>query len=247
MKKIILLSVCFISLIFASCASSNFAFENFDSVAVMGVSANSNLSEKVDTAFVRSDNEDIDDTSALSALVDKIFYGEDPERLTSQDRVDYAYEYMQTALEDLAGLSVVPKEKILQSSQYEKTIKGNPLDFLNTEVLVTGFEKRLYSIGAKNARLFMQEFGCDCLVSAEFTFIKLLDDESKVNTNARAKVMMDVIVYDSKGKKRVYDSFEAVSSEKIPIKKFKYDKDALIALYPDVIETVINQFVAKYM
>ena len=232
----------FLVLLFSGCASSPVGLAGYGSIAVIGVTGNKNLSEQVDNRYARSDEEDIDDTSALSVLVDKFLHGENPELLTGQDRVDYAEEYFRLALEDVAGLEVSEKEKALESEQYKNSYES-PLSFLDTWISATGYSKNLYSISAKKARLMMGELGVKSLVSAEFRYNKLFDKESKLNANVRAQVIMDVILYDSNGKKVVFNQYEATSSESLPVKKFDYDKDALVGMYPAVIETVINRFI----
>ncbi|WP_191013385.1 hypothetical protein [Treponema zioleckii] len=247
MKKIFIrFKLVFISFCFFSCASSNFSFTESDSVAVVGVSGNKNLSEQVDTLYVRSDEEDLDDTSVLSTVVDKFLHGENPELLTAQERVDYGEEYLRSALANIAGVRVTPKEDVLNSEQY-KNAALNPLGMFTTWIPATGFDKNLYSIGAKKARLMMSELGVSRLVTAEFRFNKIFADESKVKTNVRAQVIMDVLVYDEKGKIVVMKSFDAVSDEKLEVKNFKYDTEALVALYPSVIEIAVNKFVVSYM
>ncbi len=241
-SKISILILSFSVLILFGCASSPVGLAGYGSIAVIGVTGNKNLSEQVDNRYARSDEEDINDTSALSVLVDKFLHGENPELLTGQDRVDYAEEYFRPALEDVAGLKVSDKEKILESEQYKNSYES-PLSFLDTWISATGYSKNLYSISAKKARMMMGELGVKSLVSAEFRFNKLFDKESKLNANVRAQVVMDVILYDSNGKKVVFNQYEATSSESLPVKKFDYDKDALVGMYPAVIETVINRFI----
>ncbi len=43
------------------------------------------------------------------------------------------------------------------------------------------------------------------------------------------------------------DTFTADSSQLVEILKTNYDKDALVELFPEIIDLVINQFIVKYM
>ncbi|MBR4599725.1 MAG: hypothetical protein IKO39_06735 [Treponema sp.] len=246
MKTKTIIFILLISFLLFGCASSKFAINECASVAVIGVTGNKNLSEQVDTLLVRSDEEDIDDTSLLSTLVDKFLHGENPELLTGQDRVDYTEECLRHSMEEIAGLKVATKEDVLSANEYKNSIKS-PLGFMDTWATATGFDKNLYSIGAKKARILMNELGVDSLVAAEFRFNKVFDDESKVKTKVHAQVLMDVIFYDKTGKKKIIDTFKADASEKLPVRKFKYDTEALIAQYPSVIESVINKFIVTYI
>ena len=246
MKKFVLVFLSLISLFFASCSSTKIALNEYESIAVIGVTGNKNLSEQVDTLYVRSEEEDTDDTNLLSMVVDKFLHGENPELLTGQDRVDYAEDYFHHALEDIAGLTVAKKEDVIESEQYKSSVVS-PLGFVDTWASASGFDKNLYSIGAKKARLMMQELNVKSLVAAEFRFNKLFDDESKVKTNVHAQVIMDVILYDKNGNKIVIDSFKTESIKKLPVRKFKYDTDSLIEMYPPLIESVINAFIVKYI
>ena len=243
MKKILSLIIsAFVVGTFFGCASSKVAINEYESIAVIGVTGNKNLSEQVDSTLARSGDEDSDDTSLLSSLVDKIFHGDSPELLTAQDRVDYAEEYFRHALEDIAGLNVATKEQVVESDEYKNSIK-NILGLMDIWISATDFDKNLYSIGSKKARIIMKELGVNSLVAAEFRFNKVLADESKVKTTVRAQVIMDVILYDSRGRKSVINQYEAISQESLPVRKFKYDEEALVELYPPIIENVINKFI----
>jgi len=246
MKKIYLILKILASFLFLSCASASFSINDFESVAVIGVSGNKNLSEQVDSLYVRSDEEDIDDTNPLSVLVDKFLHKENPELLTAQDRVDYAEEYLRHALEELAGLRVSEKASVINSDEYQNA-KKNPLSTLNTWISATDFDKNLYSIGSKKARILMNELGVKSLVAAEFRFNKVFADSSKVKTNVRAQVIMEVLVYNEKGRQVAMNTFEATSNESLPVRKFEYDTDTLLEMYPEVIETVVNKFIMAYL
>ena len=246
MKKFVLACLSFAVLIFVSCSSTKISLNEYESIAVIGITGNKNLSEQVDTLYVRSDEEDTDDTNLLSMVVDKFLHGENPELLTGQDRVDYAEEYFHHALEEIAGLTVAEKERVIESEQYKSSVVS-PLGFMDTWASASGFDKNLYSIGSKKARMMMNELNVKSLVAAEFRFNKLFDDESKVKTNVRAQVIMDVILYDKNGKKTVIEQFKDASLTKLPVRKFKYDTDALIEMYPPLIENVINRFVLEYV
>ena len=58
---------------------------------------------------------------------------------------------------------------------------------------------------------------------------------------------MDVDIYDCRGHQKIMDTFTADSSQLVEILKTNYDKDALVELFPEIIDLVINQFIVKYM
>lgn len=59
--------------------------------------------------------------------------------------------------------------------------------------------------------------------------------------------MMSVLVYNAEGKRVIQDDFTVISDGDVPMRMTKYDKDAMVELFPGVIDQLINLFIVKYL
>ncbi len=76
-------------------------------------------------------------------------------------------------------------------------------------------------------------------------YIKGNGDNLKADLGAMGT--MNVIMYNSNGKKVIDDQFTVISNESVEMYLTKYDKDAMVELFPDVIDQLINRFIVKYL
>ena len=103
----------------------------------------------------------------------------------------------------------------------------------------------MLALGAKKARLLMEETGAKGLVSAEFEFDKRTEKKEVV-----AVVKMKIRLFDASGKNVVTHDFVAESAERVKIHGMydsKYDKDEFVELFKPTIETVIKKFIMEYL
>ena len=227
-------------------AAKKWSLTDFGSIAVVGISGNKNISEKYAQGTRFEQDEESDDSTLINSAIDKVFYKDDIEPLTGQDRVDYAEDYMRYALETIAEMKVADPNTVLESNSYKKIVK-NPFNALEYKTNATGYTKNTASYGGKASRDLMKEIGVNSIVSANFKFSKVYDRQSKLKCNAVGEVVMSIVVHDGRGRQVLLKDYTAVSTEKIPVRKFKYNQEDLIALYPDLIENVINQFIMEYL
>ena len=241
MKKSLFLSVTslFSACLFLSCASTKISISDYSPVGILGVEGNPTI------LAVDFDNQkDEDAGGTLSNAINKLIDGKNPEILTAQDRVDFAEECLRHALEEIAGVEVVDKEKITQSENY-KYAKLNILSMTNTNCVAAGYQQDMLSLGAKKARVLMQESGAKGLISLEFEFDKKLSKKELY-----AVVKMKVRFIGSNGREILNKEFVEESTEKIKVHGLydsNYDKDTFVTFYPPIIESIINKFVLEYM
>lgn len=244
MKKI--LSLCSIVLLcvccFFGCASTSLELANYAPVAVVTVLGNQSLPWVESENFQADANDDFDDeTGLLSTMVNKLMNGNNPEYLTAADRVQYAAESFSYLLEENAGIAVIPSETVLHSQAYTDASR-NIFSYLESRVAAQGY-KNLMQLGAKRARLIMQETGAKSLLMADFVFRKKLVSGTKQRGEVAAYVTMEVRFLDERGRETLNKTYEVLSANTVHIASTKYNVDELLDLYAEAIETVINQFI----
>lgn len=241
MKKLnIVFLAIFTTIFLSSCISNNFAINANEPVAILSVRGTLNvpwLEERDD------DYKDLD--GMITNSINKIFGKNNPEIQTAQDRINYADEQFAYLLETNMGITVIPKDKIINSKQY-KAITPSIFTFSDTKIYADNY-KKIDEIGSQKTKLLLRELNAKSTIFVTFTFNKKVVEGSKLKGQITASVTMDVDVYDFKGHQKIMDTFTADSSQLVEILKTNYDKDALVELFPEIIDLVINQFIVKYM
>lgn len=241
MKKIVLsLSCLLVTAFFISCGSTKISLQEQSPIVILGVEGNPTVLE-VDANY----DTDPDSGGAISNAVNKLLDGSNPEILKAQDRIDFAEDSLRIALSDIAGMEVIDRE-ILQSSKIYKQTSGNVLNFVNTNLVPDGYKKGILSLGAKRARLLMNEVGAKSIISAEFEFDKRKVLKSS-STVVYAVVKMKIRFFDERGKQIISKDFVEESSKYVETFSGSYDRDEFVELYPEVTENIINKFIVEYL
>lgn len=244
-KLSLLVLMCVVFTFSTNAAKRKWSLSGFGSCAIVGIEGNKNISEIYDS-LGRDKEDEGNDTGLLAMAIDNLFYKDDPEPLTGQDRVDYAEEYFRYALESIADLKVASPDDVLDSEAYNSILK-DPFGVMDYEISASGYTKNVRSISGKKARMLMEETGVKSLIRATFKFNKVYNRQSKWKCDVRPQVLMTVFVYNEKGAQVLMRNYEANSATTLPVRKSKYDQEALIELYPAVIENIINQFIMEYL
>lgn len=241
-----LLSVLTAAVLSAGCASNKFSItENGSSpIAILCVSGNTHVpyySEEV------RDDEYGDEDGVLSNALNGFFGRSNPEIQTAPDRVEYAEDAFRRLVTENAGVEVVPKETVLASKTYDDIGKYNLLAFTDVKIRGEGY-KYIDDIGAKKAQAIMQETGANSCIFLDFVFKKYIKGNGdNLKADLGAMGTMNVIMYNSRGRKVIDDQFTVISNESVEMYMTKYDKDAMVELFPDVIDQLINRFIVKYL
>ncbi len=243
--KLVLLHLFTILIFFVGCASTHVALADMAPVAVVTVTANRTLPwlEKEEAS---NNGDAVDDADGLlSYAANKLLGKNNVEILTDQDRVDWAAESLNRLLEETGGLEVVSPEKVVSSKTYTES-RENILNYM-VALVSAGDYKNFMSIGAKKARLFMDDIGAKSLVMANFTFQKSCASGNKWTGEIAASVTMEIRLLDSRGKEVLNRTYRAISGETVPMRNRSYDKEALIELFPDTIDVAVNKFIMDCM
>lgn len=241
-KSFLLLSIAAgISVFLTGCASTNFSISESGPFAIMSVSSNISVPYYSDET---RDDEYGTEEGLLGNALTKFLEKNNPEILTALDRVDLCDSEIKRLMEENAGVSFIEKETVLDCEHYRKLMEGLT-GYTDVYLRADGY-KSIDSIGSKNARLIMSETGAKNLIFAHFVFKKKIVKGSKLSGDICAYASANFSVYDEKGKMILSDDFEVTSLETVHISMLDYDKDALVEMFPDLIDQLINQFIVKY-
>ena len=93
----------------------------------------------------------------------------------------------------------------------------------------------------------MQEIGAKSLIFADFDFRKTVLSGSKWNGSIAPMLTMKVHLVNERGKEVINRSFTLKGSDSVRSSGKNYDRDALVGLYPALIDNAISQFVVSYL
>ena len=241
MKKIkIFFTIILASTLFTSCVSNKIVLSDYTPMAVLSVRGNQSIPWKEERD---EDYQDLD--GVITSSMNKLFGKSNPEIQTNKDRINYADERFAYLLEENVGISVVPKENVINAENY-KSINQSVFAIADTKIYADDY-KKIEELSNQKTKLLLRELNAGSSVFITFTFNKIIVEGSKLKGTMTASVTMDIDIYDNRGRQKLMDSLTAESSTLLEISKDKYDKDALVELFPDLIDLVINQFAVKYL
>lgn len=234
--------------VFTGCKSTPVYLNDSNPVVILSVISNPRIpwdAESMDAN--RSGDEDYDEEGKglLTNLVGKVVDKSNPEVQTAQDRVDYAADALTALLSETGGIEVVPHEK-LDESKYYRGLGNNVFNYLESTSVATDYINDM-QVGAKTARMIMEDIGAKGMVMASFTFQKTVTKGTTWNGELAAKVKMKIRLLDENGKQVVDKEYTVLSEEKFEIYKRKYDKDALVEAFQPTIDNAINQFIVQHI
>lgn len=247
MKKFLfaVLSSGMIALVLASCASSNVTLSQKSPMAVISVIGNSYI-----PWVSEEDNSSDDDNDAsegmINGFINTMLGSQNPEVQTAVDRVDYAEESFRSIVGEISGIHFLEKTDVVNNEVY-KMLSESFYNSLSPTVKATNY-KDFTIIGAKKARFLMDSIGAKSLAIIDFSFKKERIDETKTQNFVGGIVIFKVKILDEEGREIINKVYTEKTTSKI--KRYgssDYDKDALIALFPEAIDNAIRKFSIEYM
>ncbi|WP_407429109.1 hypothetical protein [Treponema sp.] len=244
MKTKIIITIQALTLIafLTGCGSTKLALKDSSPVAIVSIVGNSQV------PWVADDPNNDDEASSdgiLSNMVNKLIDGQNPEIVTAKDRLDYADDSFRSIVSEVAACEFIDKNKVVSSERYQNTT-ASYFNALSATVVATGY-KDFTTLGAKNARLIMQEVGANSLIIANFTFEKKLLSGNKWNGEFVGLVTMKVRVLNERGKEIINKTFITQTSERTKISSHKYNKDTFVETLKEAVDSAIRQFAVSYM
>ncbi len=240
MKKLSVF-ICLISLFFAGCASTKVDVSTLDKIAIISIGGNRHLPwyEKVDG------KEPSATQGILSKSVDSILKDEDPEISEAFNRLDYAEDSFKKHVNEILSLNFVPKEDVIGSKRYRAMSEGI-LHSLNTTITAQDY-KDVRSPDRFNMRKMAQEIEANSFVVLNFEFFKKAVKGSKLNGEISPYIKMKVKLYNNLGKEIKNKTYVVQGTESVKSSGKNYDKEALVAMYPAVIDQLMMQFALDFI
>lgn len=223
------------------CASAKIEPESVSPLAVITVAGNSTLPWYV----LKDGKEPSANKGLLQNTINSKFRQEDPEILSSYNRLDYAEDALRRILPDVAGIEVLDRETVLSSKSYKQMSSGL-FSAMNTTITADGY-KDLRSPDKYLMGKLCKETGANGCIVLEFEFFKKAVSGSLINGEGAPHVKMLAKLYNSDGKEIKYKTYTATGAETVKVKAKKYDQDELISYYPAVIDQLITQFAMEFL
>lgn len=228
-----------ISLFFVSCGTQiNLA--NYSKTAITTVEGNQIVYKTNDFYEVKDEDKFGFLTTQLNAKIN----GTNPEIETAQDRVVYAEESLKRILEEINGLEFVEKDTVINSSKYKTDTLGF-IDLTSANILAEGYKKGMSKPGKKSAKSLMKDIEANSLLSAVFEF-----DKRQTTNKVFAVAKMRVKFFNNEGKLIINKEYIAESENFIETETgvdATYDKDELVALFPEATDAVITKFAMEFI
>lgn len=245
MKKIYLcLLTLGASILLESCLSNNFLLnESTSPLMIMQMSCNTHVPYYSDEV---RDDEYGDEDGLISNAINSFLGKNNPEIQTVPDRLTYAEDSFRRLLPENAGVEVLDKQVLFDSPTYKNIGTGSMMSYLDVKYRSPDY-KYMDDLGRKKARMICSETGAASLVFINFTFKKAIVDGSNLKGDVAAWAQMDIRLYDKTGKKVVDDVFTTTSSTTTELYLTKYDKEAIVEMFPDLIDELISKFIVKYL
>lgn len=241
MKKISLIFCLILSLAFIGCASSKIEASSLSPVALLTVTGNTSLPWHTIT--------DGKETSANQGLLQKNldakFFSDDPELAERYNRLDYAEEAFSRIFGEILDIKVLEKEAVIGSKHYRAMGEGL-FHSLNTTI-TAGDYKDLRSPDKYYMRKLCSDLGAESCLVLSFEFFKKVVTGSTISGEITPYVNLKVKLYNKEGKQIFYKTYSSMGSQLLPTRGRLYDKEALVALYPEVIDSLLTKFAMEFI
>lgn len=223
------------SFLLFSCASTKKDYSVYNPLLTISVTGNSTLPwyEEVNGEIKAAE------TGTLQDLINNKFKSVDPELVTSVDRLDSAEQSIRSSFENIFGTQVIEKQTLIESKAWT-TLSESFFKTLNTNETATDL-KDLRSASSFQIRSLCKELGAKGVIIADFEFYKKIVKGNKYNGEISPYITMKLRIIDDKGKEQLYKTFKSTYAKSVHISGRDYDKNALVDLYPEAIESLINQ------
>lgn len=240
-KPVFLAAASLCTLYLSGCASVKIEPETVSPLAVITVAGNTTL-----PWYVLKDGKEPSATKGLlQNTINSKFRQEDPEIISSYNRLDYAEDALGRILEDVAGINVLERDAVLSSKTYKQMSTGL-FSAMNTTITAEGY-KDLRSPDKYLMSKLCQETGANGCIVLEFEFFKKAVSGSLINGEGAPYVKMKAKLYSKEGKEIKYKTYVATGAQSVKVKAKKYDQDELISYYPEVIDQLITQFAMEFL
>ena len=243
MKKIsLILCAAVAALSFSGCASAKIEKESISPLAIVTVTGNSSIPWYV---LTKDGEEPSANKGLLQNAINSKFYDDDPEIASAYNRLDYAEDAVRRIFEDVAEIEFVDRETVLESKKY-KSMNSGILSALNTTITATGY-KDLRTPDRYELKKLCEDVGAKGCLVLDFEFFKKSTKGNSISGEVVPYVKMRVKMYDTNGKEIKYKNYKVEGSQSLKISGRKYDTEAFVAMYPEVIDQLLTQAAMEFI
>ena len=143
-------------------------------------------------------------------------------------------------LGEIAEIQFVDKADVVSSKKYKMMSEGL-LSVMNTTITATDY-KDLRSPGKYDLKKLLESVGGKGGVVLEFEFFKKAATGNTINGTVCPYVKMKAKLYDQEGKEIKYKTYTLQGAETLKVAGRRYDQEALVGMYPEVIDQLLSQF-----
>lgn len=234
------LLVLFLSFI-TGCNSTKKVTKNASPMAIFSMSSNFSIKWH-DDGFNKDEN--IKKGGLLSEQINKLIDKKNPENFSAEERLLKADEIFREKMQEIANIQIIDREDFLSSEAYSEQV-ASIFTYIDSRAFLSGYQK-IQSVGRKKARIIMQELGLKGMFRFDFNFEKKLVQGNKWNGEVSALAEMKVFIIGANGKESRPITYTSLSPGKIEISGKNYDQQALVDLFPALIENLISKFIMDY-
>ena len=229
-----------ILLFLESCGSTKIIIEETSPVALISVIGNTQV-PWVDEDEETTPTGEPEAEGLLSSMTSKLTDSQNLEILTAVDRLDYACDSVNQILPEMTEFQLIPKESLLSSDAYAY-LSPSYFNMLAATKKATGM-KDLSTLGAKNARVFMESVGAKSALLLSFTFQKDISKGTRKNGFVTGIVTMKAKFLNNRGRE-VMNKIYVSKTAPLKIMSGQYSKDNLVSALNDSIDATVRQFCA---
>ena len=221
---------------FSGCASAKIEKQSISPLAIITVAGNSSL-----PWYVIKDGEEPKATKGVlqNAINSKVFEN-DPEIASAYNRLDYAEDALRRVLGEIAEIQFVDKADVVSSKKYKMMSEGL-LSVMNTTITATDY-RDLRNPGKYDLKKLLESVGGKGGVVLEFEFFKKAATGTTISGTVCPYVKMKANLYDEDGKEIKYKTYSLQGSETLKVAGRRYDQEALVEMYPEIIDQLLAQF-----
>ncbi len=235
-KIAIIATICVVCFFGFSCATKSAVDISKDfPMAVVSVHSNTTIPWFEEGKTVDEDDQ-INEDGLINSMLNKSINAKNPEINSNKDRIEMAEDKVLTMLINKGNFKLIDKDTVLNNKVY-KEVPNGLLDFMSATCIPVGY-KKLSPDSRKIARMIMDSLGAKSLMYITFQF-----EKEKSHSQVYARTTMSVRILNDKGKMVVRKDYIALSSNGVRMYGNSYDKESLVALFPESIEAAVNKFI----
>ena len=235
-SKVAAVAICAACFFGFSCAStSSIDISKEFPMALVTVSSNTTI-PWFESGKNTDEDDDVNEDGLINSMLNKSINAKNPEINSNKERIAMAEDKLITMLVNKGNFVLLDKDTVLNSQVY-KSVPNGLLDFMSATCIPEGY-KKISPDSRKVSRMIMDKLGAKSLLYITFQF-----EKEKAHSEVYARTTMSVRILNNRGKMVVRRDYIGLSSSSVHMYGNSYDKDSLVALFPESVEAAVNKFI----